>query len=379
MLSSSVIGGKNAQVYSSKITATKNANITGDDLAWVAGSSIGAGDTINVTSANGDAQVVSSLLNAKNINVTGKNGMKDSNFHDSTLTASNDVNITSTGDSIDFTTTAPFKPSNYLNLKAAKDIKLTRPDTLTVGKTSFNAGKDVYLTSTDSDVIVNNTTKFIKANNIYINGKRDVKTNGQVNLNNIQTTINAGRDVDVAIIGANDRNHGITVKGGNDVTITTPETLSVSSLISGNNMTINADKVIAGLPYTTQDYTDKAQNPRSYIEVKKNFTSNTTNDNYLTTQSYDPTVIDSKYYNQRHLIQYGNGAEKILLVNNREFVPPTPVNVPDVDGLEAYRTLKLPQQADQVSKVAPIADNRTVITDVFAAASMIEIVEDDED
>ncbi|MBR6162742.1 filamentous hemagglutinin N-terminal domain-containing protein [bacterium] len=380
----SVIGGKNAQVYNSTITATNNANITGGDLAWVAGSKVGAGDTINVTSTNGDAQVLSSILNAKNINVTGKNTMKDINFKDSTLTASNDVNITSTGDSIDFTTTAPFRPGNYLNLKAAKDIKLTKADTLTVDKTSFNAGKDVYLTSTGSDVVVKDTTKFIAADNIYINGYRDAKTSGTVNLNRIKTTINAGRDVDVTISGADDPEKGIIVNGCDNVTVTTPGTLSVSSLVADTgNMTINADKVIAGKDYTTFDYPDKATTPRSYIEVKNGkFISNTTHDSYDNTHSYDPIVIDGKNYNQRHLIQYGNGAEKILLVNNIEFTPaptPEPVNVPDVDGLEAYRTLKLPQQADQVSKVAPIADNRTIITDVFAAASQIEIVEDDED
>ena len=375
-----VIGGKNAQVYKSTITATNDANITGGDLAWIAGSNIGAGNDINVTASNGDAIINNSLLTAKNVNVKAKNALKDANFTGSTLTATNDVNITSTGDGIELTTLDPFKPANYLNLKAAKDIKLTKADTLTVDKTSFDAGKDVYLTSTGKDVVVKDTTKFIKADNIYISGKTDVKTSGKVDVKGIKTTINAGNDVDVTLAGVDDPQRGLTVNAGNDVTITTPGTLSVSSLIAKNgNMTINADKVIAGRPYTSEDYPDKDTNPRSYIEVKKNFVSNTPNDPYLTTKSYDPTVIDGKHYNQRHLIQYGGGAEKILLVNNREFTPAAPADTPVVDELQALRTLKLPQQADNVSKVAPINDNRTVITDVYAAASSIEIVEDDDE
>ncbi len=375
-----VVGGKNAQVYKSTIKADNNVDVTGGDLAWVAGSNIGANNDINVTASKGDAKVTNSLLNAKNINIKAAKALKDENFKESTLTAANDVNLTSTDDSIDLTSTAPFKPANYLNLTAGKDIKLTKDDTLTVGKTSFTADDDIYLTSTGSDVVVEDTTKFIKADNIYISGKNDVKTSGTVDLNGLKTTINAGHDVNVTVAGADNRDNGITVKGGNDVTITTRGTLSVSSLESENDMTINADKVIAGLPYTDKDYPDKETTPRSYIRVGGDFKSNTANDSYDTTKSYDPTVIKGKHYNQQHLIQYGNGAEKILLVNNREFTPINPPEpTPVYDGQDGLKTIKLPQQPDTVSKVAPINDNRTVVTDVYAAASSIEIVEDDED
>ncbi len=378
-----VIGEKKGQIYKSSVKADNNVDVTGGDQALIIGSRVGANNDINVTASKGDAKINNSLLNAKNINVKAAKALKDENFKESTLTAANDVNITSTGDSIDLNSTDPFKPANYLNLKAAKDIKLTNADTLTVDKTSFNAGDDVYLTSTRSDVVVKDTTKFIAADNIYISGKNDVKTSGTVDLNGLKTTIDAGNDVDVTIKGADNRNNGITVSGGHDVKITTPGTLSVSSLISGNDMTINSDKVIAGLPHTDKTYPDKNTTPRSYIEVGGKFKSNNTSDKYDITKSYDPTVIDGKHYNQQHLIQYGEGTEKILLVNKLQFNPPVPPPdpdpIPDYNGDDGLKTLKLPQQPDTVSKVAPINDNRTVITDVYAAASSIEIVEDDED
>ena len=380
-----VIGGKNGQVYTSTINATNNATVSGGELAWIAGSNITAGNEINVVSG-GNAVINTSNLKAKDINVVAANALKDKNFTDSTLTASHDVNITSTKDSIDLTDGRPFNPENYLNLTAGKDIKLTNEDRLDVGRVSFTADDDIYLTSTGSDVIVEDAAKFIKADNIYINGKNNVTTSGTVNLNKIKTTINAGNDVNVTISGADDPEKGIIVNGINDVTITTPGTLSVSSLVSDQgNMTINADKVIAGKDYTTFDYPDKDTNQRSYIEVRNGkFTSTTTHDKDVITYSYDPTVINDKHYNQQHLLQYGDGAEKILLVTNLEFTPdpgpgPEPQPVPVYNGLDGLKTLKLPQQPDTVSKVAPINDNRTVITDVYAAASSIEIVEDDDE
>ena len=91
--------------------------------------------------------------------------------------------------------------------------------------------------------------------------------------------------------------------------------LVFSSLISGKDMTINANKVIAGKPYTTvSKLPEDTASERSYIEVGGEFTSNVTNDNYEVTASGELTN-DGKY-NKKHHIQYGED-EKILLINKR--------------------------------------------------------------
>ena len=153
-------------------------------------------------------------------------------------------------------------------------------------------------------------------------------------------------------------------------------------------MTITADKVIAGLPYTSEEKIPNGDtSERSYIYVKNGkFTSNTANDSYTVSDS-DTLTADGKY-EQRHHIEYGNGAEKILLITNRPYVaPPAPpvvqptpeVDQPDVDEQQAAMLNKLPRQPQTMSNVTNIADGRTTFVDVFAAASQIEIVEDEEE
>ena len=134
-------------------------------------------------------------------------------------------------------------------------------------------------------------------------------------MNNLQTNIKAGNDVNVNLANVGNRQNGLIAKAGNNMTVTTDGTLSVSSLISGNDMTLNAQKVIAGLPYTDETkLPEDTVSERSYIEVGGEFTSNVETNNYEITASGEPT-LDRKY-NQKHHIQYGED-EKILLINKR--------------------------------------------------------------
>ncbi len=326
------INGKTrAQAVKSELTAKENVDlISAGDLAWTNNSKITAGKDVNVTASNGYLFLEDSILSAqKNVNLVSKDNVQSERLAGSTFTAGNDVNVESTAENILLTSTSQFQPAGNLNLKAAKNVEITTPADLTTEKMTFTAGKDVKLTSKEGNVNVKDTTKFLAAEKIYISGAKNVSTTNTVDLNNIQTNITAGEDVDVTLANVGNRQNGLVAKAGNNMNITTDSTLSVSSLISGKDMTINANKVIAGLPYTDEEKLNNDYE-RSYIEVGGEFTSNVTNDNYEVTLSGDPT--NDGAYNQKHHIQYGED-EKILLVNKRPRpVNPTDPTLPGIDS-----------------------------------------------
>ena len=174
-------------------------------------------------------------------------------------------------------------------------------------------------------------------------------------MNNIQTNIVAGNDVDVTLTNVGNRDNGLNAKAGNNMTITTPGTLSVSSLISGKDMTINANKVIAGKPYTTvPKLPEDTASDRSYIEVGGTFTSNVTNDNYEVTASGELTN-DGKF-NKKHHIQYGED-EKILLINKRpvdnQVTDPTLPGTDNGDDVDVVNPGDAPADPEPSTPVVP--------------------------
>ncbi len=311
-----VEGTTRAQVNASTVAATGgDVNITsGNDIAWTDKANITAAKDINVTSKNNSLLMSGSTLNAKNdINLTSKGTISSSKLSSSTFTASKDVNLNSTGEDVILTDTAQFKPTGLLNIVAARNAQLAKDGDLTAQKVTFSAGENVILASNKGAVTVDSTTKFLKAKKVYIQGGTDVKTTGTVDMNNLQTNITAGNNVNVTLKNVGNKNNGLVAKAGKDMNVTAEGTLSVSSLISDNNMTITADKVIAGLPYTKEQKLPDDASDRSYIEVGGTFTSNVKQDNYNITSSGD--ITDDGKFNQRHHIQYGD--QKILLVNKR--------------------------------------------------------------
>ena len=195
-----------------------------------------------------------------------------------------------------------------------------------------------------------------------------------LDLNNKKTVINAGHDVDINVKNVGERQNGLIAKAGHDMKIKTDGALSVSSLISGNDMSIDAKEVISGYDKTSNSLREEGDSAdRAYIEVGGKFTSNPS---YEVTDSADLTA-DGKY-NQRHHIQYGDGSEKILLVTKLPYTPPVDPNVPEVEDDQATMLNKLPRQPEVFNNSTVINDGRTTFVDVFAAASQIEIEEDEE-
>ena len=311
------IQGETAQVYKSAVTADENVNlISSGDMVWTEESTITAGKEANATASNGYLLLNKSTFTANdNVNLTSKDDISSAKLDGTTFTSGKNVNVESTAGNILLTSTSQFKPTGTLNLKANKNVEINATGDLTTQKTNITAGDNVFLTSKEGNVTVKDSTKFLAADKIIIRGAKNVKTSGTVDLNNIKTQIEAGQEVNATLANVGNKDNGLVAKAGTNMTITTNGTLSVSSLISGKDMTINANKVIAGKEYTSKDNhldVDKTSN-RSYIEVGGEFTSNVKTDNYVVTDSGDLT--DDGQYNQRHHIQYGD--EKIVLVNKR--------------------------------------------------------------
>ncbi len=264
----------------------------------------------------------------------------------------------------------------------ADDIVITGADVWTNGA-NLKAKNNIKATATKGYVLADATT--VEAKKVTIDATTNVQ--GSIDTKESQTNIKAGNDIDVVLSNVGNRNNGLVAQAGKNVKITTDGTLSVSKLVAENgDMTITADKVIAGLPYTTEQKIPNGDaSERSYIYVKNGkFTSNTANDSFTVSDS--DTITADGNFKQRHHIEYGNGAEKILLINNRPYVAPPqpPIELPveenvAVDDDQAAMLNKLPRQPETMSNVTNIADGRTTFVDVFAAASQIEIVEDEEE
>ena len=332
------LAGKKVSIGTADIDAVGNVEITsqGNDIA-VDNSTIDTAKDVTLTAGRIASIQNNSNVKANNVKITGKDRAQ---VVDSKVDAS-DIEITA--DNVWFRN-ADLKAANEINAK----------------------GTNGY---------VNAENSVMQANKITLDAATNVI--GKIDLKGSQTNINAGNDVDVELANVGVRENGLIAKAGNNMTVTTDGTLSVSSLISGNDMTINADKVIAGYPLTDNSLETPGDSAdRSYIEVGGTFTSNTANDSYVVTKSADLT--DDGQYMQRHHIEYGNGEEKILLVNKRPYVAP-PTDDTDVNTDQAEMLNKIPRQPATFNNNTNINNGRTTFVDVFAAASQIEIVEDEEE
>ena len=347
---------------------TGNIRILAGNKASITTSNLNSVGKVDITSQNGDAIVdKTTVVAGKDFNLTAGNIASVQKGSD--VKAQN-VNINSVARSqvVDSKVAAADKTNSKTG-----NINVNSDNNVWFHNADITAANEVNAKASNGYALVENTS--IAANKITIGAATNVT--GSADLKNSQANISAGNDIDLTLANVGNRQNGLVAKAGNNMTITTDGTLSVSDLRAGNDMTLNADKIIAGLPYTgEQKLPDDLVSDRSYIEVGGTFTSNTANDSYEVTASGEPTA-DGKY-NQRHHIQYGNGNEKILLVNKRPFVAP-PQPDPDINEEQAQMLNKLPRQPETYSNIANITNGRTNFVDVFAAASQIEIVEDEEE
>ena len=318
------------------------------------------------------------------------------------MDAVGNVNITSQGHDVVVDKTAIDTPKD-INITASRIASVQNGSNLSAKNINIKSG-DVYFTNsnltanekiaaeaTTGDVLANNTK--MKANEINLKAANDVA--GDIDVQNSLTKLNAGNDINVALANVGNKQKGLVAEAGKNITIETDGTLSVSSIISRDgDVTLTADKVIAGLPYTNEEKIPGDDSPRSYIYVKNGtFTSNTPNDPYKISAS-DRITEDGKH-KERHHIEYGNDTEKILLITDLPFEPdpepepqpqpqpepqpqPQPEPQPSVNDNQAAMLNRLPRQPEVFNNTTNIANGRTTFVDVFAAAAQIEIEDDEE-
>ena len=408
----------NSQITLKAVKAEKgndgNIWLTSANKAIVGGSKLSAGGDIlvqaneKVTVASG-TEGASSYLTAKgNITLDSKKG--DTVVDNARLTAGKDITI-----------------------KAAKIASIQKSDApygvaLEAKNVTIEAGEDAQVVA--STVTADNNINIKGGNNVYVTKDSYLKAGNDINVTattgNVQakatmeatsgaTTITAGKnifgginfkntlakmyakdgDINVKLAGVNNRDKGVTAEAKNNVyiTVTDDNALSVSRLVAENgDMTLTADKIIAGKPYTDEAKIPNGDNSeRSYISVKNGtFRTNTAHDKMVVTDSDTDVEINGQQYKQRHHIEFGDGNEKILLINNRlanesgdtPVTPPSIVpannNIDNINDDQASRKNKMPIQPQTLQVNNNIQNNKTQLVDVFAAASQIEIVDDEE-
>ena len=350
-------------IASSDIDAVGNVDVVSQAFDIVIDDTkVDTAKDVNLDANNVASIQNASVVNAKNVNVNGK--YRSQIVRNSIVNAQNDIKMA--GDTA-WISNAKLQAGNAIVADA-----LTENYPVDGG----SAG-NVLLENAD-----------LTAKKITLNAKTSVL--GDANLNGSQTNIFAGNNINVNLANVGVRANGLVAEAGNNLTVATDGTLSVSRLVAKNgDLTLTADKVIKGLPYTTEQKLDDDKiSDRGYIEVRNGkFTSNTKNDSYEVTASGERTA-DGKN-NMRHHIQYGNGSEKILLVTKMPYVAP-PVEPPvvppvepqepavDVNDDQASMLNRLPQQPQTITAVNAYSDNRTALVDVYAAASQIEIEEEEQ-
>ena len=322
---------------------------------------------------------------------------------DVTITAANDASIqdkdgqgssTVTGNNVTLKAGNSAQVIQGSTVTAASDINITGA-TAWIENAKLNANKNVNIEATKYDVNLDGNSKVTLADdsgNINIKAAQNVKTKGGTfDVSGHQTNILAQNgDINVKLANVGNRQHGLVAEAENNVTIETADTLSVGKLIARKgDMTLTANNIIAGLPYTTEPQIPGDEANRSYIYVLNGkFTSNT-KEAPTYTASDSSIVENGKNYNTRHHIQYDNGNEKILLINKKEYTPSTTPDNPvdpvqptsrnytsDNDQTEMLN--KIPRQPEIFNNNVSITNSRTNLVDVFAAASQIEIEDEEE-
>ena len=372
------VSGNDGNIW---LTASNKVVIDGSNLKTVNYSdeaAANAGGDISIV-AGQKASVKNSTLNAvRDIESISQQG--DSVVETSALTAGRDIRIT-----------------------AAKIASAQKSSTLSAKNITINGGDRAQVHN--SKLVAANEANVVSQNNVWFSGA-DINANkitanavtgdvtGIANVNNKQTNIKAGKNIDVELANVGERNNGLVAEADKNVTIKTAGTLSVSRIVSQNgDVTLESDAVIAGLPYTSEAQIPGDETNRSYIYVRNGkFTSKAP---YEVKNS--DTLIDNDTAQVRHHIEYGaNGEEKILLINPRPYsapVPPVdepvtppappvddePAAVLSVDGDQTEMLNKMPRQPETYNNNTIVNDTRTTFVDVFAAASQIEIEEDEEE
>lgn len=393
-----------------------NSNLEGKNITFEAASLIVPISTVNTVKIDNSSVTATENLNIYNVSddveLINANVKANGNF---TVVASGNITVKDSSNveanNINFgpivgSTNPPTKihpySTNILNSSLKANDKITMSGkAVTFNKANIEAGNEfnanALINGSDESgagSIVFNGTTSINAPKINLNAEDTIfhfpsmenqfiqTEEGILDAKGNKVTLNAGNSIDIHLMNIGNKDKGLIAETNGDLNIEADGDLSVSRLVSKNgDLTLKADKVFAGKEYTTeQKLNDDLVNDRSYIEVRNGtFTSITANDKYVVTASGERTADGAN--NMRHHIEYGNGAEKILLVTKMPYLEEgQEVNPdqPNINDDQASMLNRLPQQPQTINNVNNITDGRTSFIDVFAAASQIEIDDDEE-
>ncbi len=342
--------GGNVKIQSGNRTNVgANIDATGDvviystnGLAQFAGGTITAGKNVNVTSDKNLASIVTDKGDGKNVksNVTAQNvNIKGGARADvqATLTARENINIE--GGAVNF------------------------------DNSSLTAAGKISAKSTSGDIA--------SAGSTY------------TNMNGSKVEMDSAKDINVKFNGVDNEEKGLVAKAQNNLSIDTEGKLSISSLWADQgDMTLKSDGLIAGKDYVQDGWkipSDQSGN-RSFLYVlngKFRSEDRNGNENYDVTLSDSPTDNNTK--NARHHIQDKQGVNKFVLINKRDRAADEPG--PDIgpstiisaDTSQSQYLNKLPRQPEVFNNKTVVNNGRTNLVDVFAAASQIEIEDDEEE
>ncbi len=334
------LNGKNrTQIIDGSDVTAENGNILilSDKLVWAAnGAKVTANNgNVNVESQSGDIQLSDTTLSADNNDVTLKSaGSITSEKLKGSILAGRNVGLESTQKDVILSSVSQFETpqDGAFNLKAANNVEINSEADLNLNDKNYNfeAGNNIFLTS-QGDVNIDRHSGFISAENIYVTSGNNL--NIDTDLNNIQTNLSAGNDLTATLSNAGTREKGLIATAVNDMTINSDGTLYLSKLVSGNNMTLNADKIAAAAPFTEEYLKEEGDSTgRAYIEAGGIFE---TSADYTITDSAEKVQTNGKIYGDRHHLYFEgeNGEnENFLLVNKKQIgtSPSTEIPEPEI-------------------------------------------------
>ncbi len=312
---------------------TGNAIVGGSNIVTSKDVTVEAGKLASIQTDKGNGKDETSTVQAKNVTVKGKTGAA----LQATVDAQNDITIE--GGYVQFANA---------NLKANGTIK----GTSTTG--------DVY---------------------------------GSANFNNSKTKLYSNKDLKLTAEGVGNSEKGLVAVAENDLNIETNGDLSISVLAAKNgNMHLKSNKLVMGKDYVDKDWQipEDNGNNRSFIYVLNGEFESVGldgQDNYTITKS-DSVTADEKYQARHHIEGKNNTDDKFVLITKKPYTKPsTPPSIDPVapegpqaiDDNHAQYLNKMPRQPEVFNNNTNINNGRTALVDVFAAASQIEIEDDDEE
>ncbi len=212
---------------------------------------------------------------------------------------------------------------------------------------------------------------------------------GNSKMNDSKVNLDSANNIDLKLEGVGNANKGLVAVAENNFNLETTGDLSIAAIAAKNgDMHLKSNKLVMGKDYVNPDWQIENDGNRSFIYVLNGkFESVDTNgqENFTVTKSDLVSNVDPKTKVKHHIEGKDNTGDKFLLINRRPFSQDTPpadepsISTLTVDDTQAQYLNKLPRQPEIFNNNTVVNNGRTTFVDVYAAASQIEIEDDEEE